>query len=139
MIFLQGSLYFKHHVEKNLRLEEELPALKGLPDSVPEGLRSILKAVVEEMERREMTSFGLKTAAGESGILLEITAGKGSLSPELIEKLRRSIPEDGPQSISAEQMTAAHAVRMLSRAGLSPEVEEAADETRIRLFLKSTA
>ena len=135
MTFLQSNLYFKHHVEKIVELEEGLPELKTLPDSVPEGLRSILKAVMEDMERREMTLFGLKAAAGGSGALIEVTAGKGPLSETLLEELQQAAAEEEPRRIPADGMTAAHAALMLSRAGMTPEVEAGTEGTRIRLVL----
>ncbi len=133
--FLQSNLYFKHHVEKTVDLEEGLPELKTLPDSVPEGLRSLLNAVMEDLERREMTLFGLKAAAGGSGVLIEVTAGKGFLSETLLEELSRAAAKEEPRRISADRMTAAHAALMLSRAGISPGVEAGAEGTRIRLVL----
>jgi hypothetical protein len=135
MAFLRSNLHFKHHVEKLVDLQEELPALKSLPESLPEGLRSLLEAVAFDMERREMTRFGLKASALETGTLLEVTAGKGSLSEPLLEGLRQGASGGGPRRISAEEMTVAHAGLMFARAGLSPEVEAGAEETRIRLVV----
>ena len=138
LAFLQSSLYFKHHVEKTVELEEGLPELRTLHESVPEGLRSLLASVVEDMERREMTAFGLKVSAGGGGVLIEVTAGEGPLSETLLEELQRAGAEEEPRRVSADWMTAAHAALMLSRAGLSPEVEAGAEGTRIRLALGSS-
>jgi len=136
MSFLRSNLYFKHHVEKSVELETGLPELRTLHDSLPEGLRSLLTAVVEDMERREMTAFGLKVSAGGGGTLFEVSAGKGPLSGPLLEELQTAVSEEEPRRISAEWMTAAHAALMLSRAGLTPEVEAGAEGTRIRLVVE---
>jgi hypothetical protein len=57
------------------------------------------------------------------------------LSGALLEELQTAVSEEEPRRISAEWMTAAHAALMLSRAGLTPEVEAGAEGTRIRLVV----
>jgi hypothetical protein len=136
MVFLQSNLYFKHHVEKTVRLEGELPELRSLPEGLPEGLRSTLEAVAEDLEKREMSRFGLKAEAIESGTLLEVDAGEGPLSEALLDELQRAATKAEPHRVSRERVSAAHASLMLTRAGLSPEVESGAEGTRIRLVLR---
>ncbi len=138
--FLKANLYFKHQVNKELRLDEPLPMLSALADGVPEGLRSLLEAVSEDMERRELTSFLLEAHAGEGSVVeVRLTAGEGRLSSSVLEALSQDISGTEVRIIAPEQMAATNAVAILARAGVHPEVESGAGETRIVLSMETTS
>lgn len=135
MEFLKANLYFKHHVETRLELDQPLPMLSSLAPGVPEALRSMLEAVVEDMERQGMTAFTLKASDCESHIGVEIIAEAGPLSQALLEPFEGGFFQKEPRRIQPQHMAAVQAALMLERAGVTPRVETAPERTRINLEL----
>ncbi len=138
MAFLKTNLYFKHHVETRLALDQPLPMLSSLAAGVPEALRYTLEAVVEDMERQGMSAFTLKASDCGSHIGVEITAEKGPLSQAVLEPLEGGFFKEEPRRIQLHHMAAVQAALLLERAGITPQVKAAPEHTRIHLELNKS-
>ncbi|MFO7784304.1 MAG: hypothetical protein ACQET7_08650 [Thermodesulfobacteriota bacterium] len=135
--FLNTNLYFKHRVQSEVLLEDDLPRLRALPQEVPSGLRSLLEAVTEDMERREMDAFSLRARKHGSGIEVRVTAGRDHLSDEFLKAVHPLSPEGDSLRVNREQIAAAHAFIRLEEAGVKCEVTEEAGGTGITLTLET--
>jgi signal transduction histidine kinase len=92
---LNANLYFKHNVQKEVHLEEDLPALNMLPQMVTLSLGWFIQSLVEEMEKARGKRFAL--TARFVPPTLEITFGTdaGALSSIFVEELTKGIPSTG--------------------------------------------
>ncbi len=136
--FLKTNLYFKHNVKSEILLENDLPRLGTLAEGVSSGLRSLLYAVAEDMERRKMDSFSLKARACGSGIEVQLTAGRGPLSGAFLEAVHHLSADDDTGEVSLEQAAAVQAFIKLTQAGVGFEVaEETGGGTGITLTLET--
>ena len=135
--FLKANLYFKHHVQTDVRLDDSLPLIRSLPPLATEGLSSLLQALVEETERREMNSFALKATGNESEAKLHITMGPVPLSKAFLDVFKNvDAFVDSFRIGEADALQPAYAAMMLASAGISPHVESAAEETQLTLILR---
>ena len=67
MAFLKADLYFKHHVEVDLRLATDLVVLRDPETNPALGLVWLMQAVIEEMERAKLQKLQLETSMVGSG------------------------------------------------------------------------
>lgn len=135
--FLSANLYFKHKVDSKVMLEDGLPQLGTLAQGVPSGLRSLLSAVIEDIERREMQEFSLEARKRDSGIQVLLTAGKGSLSGIFHEDRQMLSPGNGPLEVGRDQMAAVQAFMALEQAGVGYKANADQGRTLITLTLSS--
>ncbi|MFO8156459.1 MAG: hypothetical protein R6U87_10750 [Thiohalospira sp.] len=133
--FLNTNLYFKHNVKPEVLLDDDLPLLRTLAEGVPSGVRSLLHAVAEDMELREMNAFSIQSRTLGSEIELQLTVGRGPLSDAFLEAVRQLSAEDDALKVSLEQIAAVQAFIRLEQAGVKYEVEELTAGTGITLTL----
>lgn len=132
--FLKANLYFKHHVQTEILLDKSLPPIRRLPPGVVEGLSSLLQALVEETERREMTVFALKASGNESAAEVRIATGPVPLSEPFLGVLYNvDAYLESFRVEEADTLVPAYAAMMLATAGVTPQVESGAEETRLTL------
>ena len=55
--FLEANLYFKHHVRKEIHLEEDLASLTNFPKGVAMSLSWFLHALTEELEKEKLENL----------------------------------------------------------------------------------
>jgi len=135
--FLKANLYFKHHVQTEMLLDDSLPMMRSLPPGATEGLSSLLQALVEETERREMSSFVLKATGNESEAEIHISTGPVPLSKAFLDVFK-SVDAfiDSFRIEEADALQPAYAAMMLASAGIPLRLESDAKETQLSLILR---
>lgn len=137
--FLDTNLYFKHNVEREVFFEGDLPPLGALSGGVSSGLRSLLEAVTEEIERLEMTTFSLKASMRGEVVDMRLTAGRGPMSEAFLKTADSASAADDAPIVDHEQMAAIHAFMRLKEAGVTYELKAGSYGTEIALSLEKQA
>jgi hypothetical protein len=78
--FLNANLYFKHNVQKEIQLREELPRLDQAPQAVVLALAWVMQALVEEAEKRTATLFSLRASSHSPFMELSFTLEGGAFA-----------------------------------------------------------
>jgi hypothetical protein len=90
--FMNANLYFKHNVQKQLLLDEDLPLLHQLPAEVGLPLSWFFQSLVEDMERERVARFTVRARAVSSGLEISFIAEGGRFSSDFLESLSAEIP-----------------------------------------------
>ena len=117
--FLDANLYFKHHVRKEIHLEDNLAALTNFPKGVGMPLSWFLHALAEELEKEELKSLTLSAGSRDSGLDIILTIEGGDLSGEFMEVLDQGISSSKPLKIENGNVIMILALEVLKSEGVS--------------------
>ncbi|MBW1800059.1 MAG: hypothetical protein JRJ85_04945 [Deltaproteobacteria bacterium] len=132
--FLNANLYFKHHVQTHLDLDEKLPGVTTLPEGITLSLGWFLQAVVEELEARKIEILGLKADAKSSSVKLDVTAKGRPLSDGFMEDLM--CDPDSSQVVREEKNIGIRlAAGVMRSLGVDITGKNSADQSIIRLTI----
>ncbi len=85
--FLNANLYFKHNVEKDLQMADNLPSLARLPEGIIPFLSWFIHGLVDELEREKIRTLALSIHSDQTGTKIVMSAKGSPLSSEFIELL----------------------------------------------------
>ena len=133
--FLDANLYFKHNVQKQLDLPENLPATDSLGEDLPPSLKWLLQALAEEMEKEKIGKLALKARVVEGGINLVFRIEGGRLPDSFTRTLDRPVSESGTLKIEDPDVALTLAIALLKSSGASVTIQEMQTATEIILDL----
>lgn len=117
--FLEANLYFKHHVRKEIHLEDDLAALTNFPKGVAVPLSWFLHALAEELEKEKLETLILSAGSRDSGIEIILTIRGGNLSGKFMELLDQDISSSKPLKIENGNVIMILALEVLKSEGVS--------------------
>jgi hypothetical protein len=118
MAFLKANLYFKHHVQVDLRLAPDLAVIRDPKANPASGLVWLMQAVIEEMERAKLQKLQLETSMAGSGQSLRFYFEEGTLSEEFRGALQYAVEGTKDPVIGANQVGAYLSFRYLLSQGV---------------------
>jgi hypothetical protein len=136
MAFFKTDLYFKHHVEVDLRLAPDLAVIRDPETNPAPGLVWLIQAVLEEMERTKLQKLQLKTAMAGSGQSLRFYFQEGALSEEFRGALQYAVEGAKDPVIRANQLGAYLSFRHLLSQGVLIRYDTHPSGTSIEVILR---
>ena len=130
--FLNANLYFKHHVQTHLKVEEKLPPIATLQEDILISLRWFLQAVVEELEERKIKNLVLAAGTISSSIKLDVTTKGTSLSDQFMDDLESDL-SSGQMDREERNIGMRLAVGLMRSAGVGISGKNSADQSIICL------
>jgi len=117
--FLEANLYFKHHVRKEIHLEDDLAVLTNFPKGVAMSLSWFLHALTEELEKEKLENLILSAGSCDSGIEIILTIEGRNLSGKFMELLDQDISSSKPLKIENDNVITILALEVLKSEGVS--------------------
>jgi hypothetical protein len=139
MAFFKADLYFKHHVEVDLRLAPDLAVIREPETNPAVGLVWLMQAVIEEMERVKLRKLQLETSMVESGQSLRFYFEEGALSKEFTGALQSAVEGTKDPVIRSDQLGAYLSFRHLLSQGVSIRCDTHPSGTSIEVILRQAA
>jgi hypothetical protein len=139
MVFLRADLYFKHHVEVDLRLAPDLSVLRDPETNPALGLAWLMQALIEEMERAKFRKLQLETSMVGSAQLLRFYFEEGSLSEEFRGALQSAMEGTADPVIRSNQLGAYLSFRHLLSQGALLQYDPQPSGTSLDVILKQKA
>ena len=130
--FLQANLFFKHEVEKDIRLDEKLPRVECVYTDFSQAFGNLLRNAVDAMYQRETKRLSVVTSSTGKHIVVEvIDTGCGipeANIPRLFEPFFTTKPSDGEEGEPVGTGLGLYTVeKLLERHGADIEVESVVD------------
>ncbi|MCK5149064.1 PAS domain-containing protein [bacterium] len=85
--FLEGNLYFKHQIEKNIVFQESLPEVVGLYSDFSQGLMNFIHNAIDAMYQSEMKKLTVKTESNKSHIVVTVSDSGCGIAKEHLDKI----------------------------------------------------
>jgi hypothetical protein len=136
MAFLKADLYFKHHVEVDLRLAPDLVVLRDPETNPALGLVWLMQAVIEEMEQAKLQKLQLETSMVGSGQSLRFYFEEGALSDDFGGALQSAVEETKDPVIRPNQLGAYLSFRYLLSQGALIRLETHPSGTFLAVILR---
>ena len=135
--FLNANLYFKHHVQTHLKLEEKLPPITALHEGIMISLRWFLQAVVEELEEQKIENLGIEASTISSSIKLDVLTRGRPLSDQFMDILESDL---SLEEMDREQKNIVMrlAVGLMRSAGVDISGKNSADQSIICLTIPNS-
>ena len=130
--FLQANPVFKHEIEKDIRLTEDLPSIEGVYTDLSQAFGNLLRNAVDAMHQRDTKRLSVVTSFTEKHIIVEVTdIGCGipeANIPRLFEPFFTTKPFEGEESEPKGTGLGLYMVqRLLEPYGADIEVESTVD------------
>lgn len=91
MYFLRTNLYFKHKVQADLNIHDNLPLIKNLPQDSLLALCWFLQALVEDLEIREIETISLSASSDNHSVVITFNTYDKPLSDSIMKCLNDDI------------------------------------------------
>jgi hypothetical protein len=134
--FLKADLYFKHHVEVNLRLAPDLAVIRDPETNPAFGLVWLMQAVIEEMERAKLKKLQLETSMAGSDQFLRLYLEEGALSEEFRGALQYAVEGTEDPVIRSNQLGAYLSFRHLLSKGVLIRFDTRPSGTILEVILR---
>ncbi len=85
--FLNANLYFKHHVKKEINLEDNLPPIKGIYSDFSQSITNIIQNAVDAVYKRETRVIRITTRRVNQHIELSIADTGHGIADEDLPKI----------------------------------------------------
>jgi signal transduction histidine kinase len=139
MTFLKADLYFKHHVEVDLRLTPDLAVIRDPETNPALGLVWLMQAVIEEMEQAKLRKLQLETSMVGSGQSLRFYFEEGALSEEFRGALQSAVEGTKDPVIRSNQLGAYLSFRHLLSQGALIRCDTHPSGTSLEVVLRQPA
>jgi signal transduction histidine kinase len=125
--FLNSNLYFKHHVQTEVNIAEELPVVSQLPEGLLRGLSWLMQSLVEELERQQVKQLELSAQGSDPCWQITLTASNGTLSQRFVDILNLDISDSRLLRIEHEDYGAVLSLAVLKsdRVSVTSRIEPA--------------
>lgn len=121
--FLKANLYFKHNIQKEIRLRSDFPSVTRLPEGVTQALSWFLQGLVEELEREKIRRLVLEGDMDRSTIRLDFLIQEGRLSDPFLEDIERGFSSLHSPHIDDTDVGMNLALTLFKQAGATLESE----------------
>lgn len=136
--FLSANLYFKHNIDTELRLTDNPPLTRDLPDNSVRALSLLFENIADEMEKARATKLGVVTEI-ENGLLkISFSIHKRALSQDLINLMNQEITDSEKTVYKGENAGILLALTIFKKGGISFRVNDDSTESVIALELPLT-
>jgi len=139
MAFLKANLYFKHHVQVDMRLAPDLAVIRDPETNPASGLVWLMEAVIEEMEGAKLQKLQLETSMAGSGQSLRFHFEEGTLSEEFRGALQSAVEGTRDPVIRSNQLGAYLSFRHLLSQGALIRYDTQPSGTSVEIILRQTA